>query len=375
MIIFRNNGTLDTRAIKTFGLSSKEGQDKIGRFGTGLKYATSVIARNGGDMTISVDGETYVIGSAADEFRGRQVTQLTINGEPLPYTTDLGRDWEPWMAFRELYANALDEGGDVSRAESAQQACGDETVISVDLAAFEAIFFSMEEHFIGSGEAPLWKSSQIEVHPGRSLFVFYKGVAVMKLKEPAAFRYNLLGYIDLTEDRTAKYDWQVRNRIAMALAQCDDDKVIKAAVDQRNTFEASIDYSACAPSEAFLGGAVAAGANCNPTAMALVKAQIPADADNYTVISTDHPAGEALRSAVSALSRAGGDLSKVRFVLADGMRFYGDHEVRNDMILINESIFGKPERIMVAVFSGYAEVVDGAWPIKRLIEMTKAVAE
>ena len=82
-----------------------------------------------------------------------------------------------------------------------------------------------------------------------------------------------------------------------------------------------------------------------------------------------------MRSAVSALSRAGGDLSKVRFVLADGMRFYGDHEVRNDMILINESIFGKPERIMVAVFSGYAEVVDGAWPIKRLIEMTKAVAE
>ena len=34
MIIFRNAGALDIRAIKTFGLSSKEGQDKIGRFGT-----------------------------------------------------------------------------------------------------------------------------------------------------------------------------------------------------------------------------------------------------------------------------------------------------------------------------------------------------
>lgn len=374
MIIFRNAGALDIRAIKTFGLSSKEGQDKIGRFGTGLKYATSVIARHGGKMTIAAGSEIFVFGTAEDDFRGRSVTQLTMNGEPLPYTTELGRDWEPWMAFRELYANALDEGGDVSRAEAAQEACGDETVISVDLPAFEAIFFSMEEHFIGREDAPLWRSREIEVYPGRSLFVFYKGVAIMKLKEPAAFRYNLLDYVDLTEDRTAKYDWQVRNKIAAALAVTDVEKIVHAAVDQRNTFEASLDYSTATPSDAFIGGAVAMGANCNPTAMALVKAQLPADADGFTVISTEHPGGEALRNAVSALHRAGGDLTKVKFVLADGMRFYGDHEVRGDAILINEAIYTKPDRMLLAVFNGYADVVDSAWPIKRLIEMTKVSA-
>ena len=374
MIIFRNSGALDIRAIKTFGLSSKEGQDKIGRFGTGLKYATSVIARHGGEMTISAGDESYVFGTAEDDFRGRSVTHLTMNGEPLPYTTELGRDWEPWMAFRELYANALDEGGDVARAETALEACGDETVISVDLAAFEAIFFSMEEHFIGREEAPAWKSGNIEVYSGRSLFVFYKGVAIMKLKEPAAYRYNLLGYVDLTEDRTAKYDWQVRNKIATALAACDQEKIIHAAVDQRNTFEASLDYSSSTPSDAFIGGAVATGENCNPTAMALVKAQLPQNADSFTVISTEHPGGEALREAVIALRRAGGDLAKVKFVLADGMKFYGDHEVRGDAILINEVIFTKPERMMLAVFNGYADVVDSAWPIKRLIEMTRVEA-
>lgn len=370
MIVFRNPGSLDIRAIKTFGLSSKEGQDKIGRFGTGLKYATSVIARNGGSMMISVGDRSFEIGTSVDEFRGRSVTQLTINGEPLPYTTDLGRDWEPWMAFRELYANALDEGGDVSRAEEVQAACGDETVISVSLAAFEAIFFSMEEHFIGQHEKPIWKSDQIEVFQGRSLFVFYKGVAIMKLKEPAAFRYNLLGMVDLTEDRTAKYDWQVRGKIASALAQSDDEKVIGAAVDQRNAFEAGIDFSNSTPSESFLGGAVSAGENCNPTAMALVKAKLPVDANKFTVISTKTPGGEALRGAVSALQRAGGDLSKARFVLADGMKFYGDYEVRNDMILLNEAIYEDPARMKVAVFNGYAKIVDPAWPIKRLIEMT-----
>lgn len=374
MIIFRNPGVLDIRAIKTFGLSSKEGQDKIGRFGTGLKYATSVIARHGGKMTIAAGPDVFTFGTAEDDFRGRSVTQLTMNGEALPYTTDLGRDWEPWMAFRELYANALDEGGDVARSETAQESCGDETVISVDLAAFEAIFFSMEEHFIGREDAPLWKSREIEVYPGRSLFVFYKGVAIMKLKEPAAFRYNLLGYVDLTEDRTAKYDWQVRNKIASALAVSDMERIVHAAVDQRNTFEASLDYSSATPSDAFIGGAVQMGANCNPTAMALVKAQLPQDADSFTVISTEHPGGENLRAAVTALRKAGGDLAKVKFVLADGMRFYGDHEVRGDAILINEAIYAKPDRMLLAVFNGYADVVDSAWPIKRLIEMTRESA-
>lgn len=253
MIIFRNPGTLDLRAIRTFGLSSKDGQDKIGRFGTGLKYATAVIARQGGSMTISTSGQSYAIGAITDDFRGRDVTQLTMNGEPLPYTTDLGRDWEPWMAFRELYANALDEGGGVSRSDRAETACGDETVLAVDLPAFEAIFFSMEEHFIGQDEAPIWRSAAVEVYRGRSLFVFYKGVAVMKLKEPAAYRYNLLGYIDLTEDRTAKYDWQVRNRIADALAATDSEPIARAVVDQRNAFEASLDFANWTASDVFLG--------------------------------------------------------------------------------------------------------------------------
>ena len=374
MIIFRNPGHLDIRAIKTFGLSSKEGQDKIGRFGTGLKYATAVIARHGGSMVISTGDERYDIGSQSDSFRGRDLTQLTMNGDALPYTTDLGRDWEPWMAFRELYANALDEGGDVARFELEQDACGDETVISVDLSSFEAIFFSMEEHFIGGDDKPIWQSKDIEVHQGRSLFVFYKGVAIMKLKEPAAFRYNLQGYVDLTEDRTAKYDWQVRAKIAGALASCDDDAICKGAVDQRNVFEASLDYSTSTATDTFLGAAVSSGANCNPTAMALVKAQLPADADGFTVISKGEPGAETLSNGLSILRAAGADLSKCRFVLASGMRFYGDYEVRGDMILINEAVFEKQERMTLALFGGYAEIVDANWPIKRLIELTQVAA-
>lgn len=105
--------------------------------------------------------------------------------------------------------------------------------------------------------------------------------------------------------------------------------------------------------------------------MALVKAQIPADAGNFTVISRGEPGAAALAEAVAALRRAGADLAECRFVLATGIRFYGDYEVRNDMILLNEAIFEKPARMMVAAFAGYGDVVGNDWAIHRLIDVTR----
>jgi hypothetical protein len=368
MIIFRNEGHIDMRAVKTFGLSSKSGQDKIGRFGTGLKYATAVIMRHGGEMTIQSNGETYIIGRQSEEFRGTEITSLTINGDPLPFTTDLGRDWEPWMAFRELYANALDEGGGVSRSETPQPACGDETVISVSLASFEAIFFSMDEHFIDENDEPFFKSDKIEVYKGRSLFVFYKGVAVMKLKEPSVYRYNLLGYLDLTEDRTAKYDFIVKGTIADALAASTHNDVIQAAADCRNKFEAGLDYSSATASQEFLGATISLGSAANPTATALVRAQLPADGGTATVLSKSQPGGECLMNALSVLRLLNADLTICQFVLAEGLKFYGDMEVKKKAIFINEAIFSDQDRMTVAVIEGYAAIAGKHWMARRLIE-------
>lgn len=367
MILFRNEGSIDIRALKTFGLSSKEGQDKIGRFGTGLKYATAVIVRHGGEMTIQTAGETYTIGRQEDTFRGRDVVQLTINGDPLPFTADLGRDWEPWMAFRELYANALDEGGDVFRSEGLETPCGDETVISVSLDAFEAIYFTMEEHFISKDERPKCVGDGLEVYAGRSTFIFYRGVAIMNLKEPAAYRYNLTGYIDLTEDRTAKYDWQVRARLADALAKSRDDDVVRAATDFRNKFESSLDFSTSIPSDVFIGASVSQGANCNPTAMALVRAQLPADSSIATVYSSETVGGKELGVAMQVARSIGADLSECKFVLAAGVKFYGDYEVRGDAVFLNEAIFSDQGRMTLAVVEGYGEIKGKHWLAKRLI--------
>lgn len=371
MIYFRNPGTIDIRAIKTFGLSSKDGQSKIGRFGTGLKYASAVIVRNGGKMTIDSDGQTYIIASRADEFRGQEIENLTMNGDDLPFTASLGRDWEPWMAFRELYSNALDEGGDVERSDARIEAGEGETLIGVDLNAFEAIFFSMEEHFIGRDETPIYAGPDMEVYKGRSAFVFYRGIAVQKLAEPAAFRYNLLGQLDLTEDRTAKYDFIVKSKIASALSRCTDENICRGATDSRNSYEASLDFSTAKPSDVFLGAAITMGATCNPTAMAAVRAQLPSDTTEATVASKASPGGECLLEALALLRALKADLSKCVFVLAEGMNFYGDYDAQDERVFLNQAIFNNQERMNMAVILGYAAVVGDNWMAAKLIGFAK----
>lgn len=372
MIIFQNPGTLDLRAIRTFGLTSKDGETTIGRFGTGLKYATAVIARNGGQMAIHADGAWHEVGVREEDFRGKTVSQMTLDGQDLPFTTDLGRDWELWQAFRELYANALDEEGGVRRSDIRDDPGADQCAIAVTLDAFEAIYFTMEEHFIGDDEAPIWESDYIQVFKGRSPFVFYRGIAIQKLKNPAQFRYNLKGYVDLTEDRTAKYSWQVQARLAKALMACDMPEIVDEVVDQRNAFEASLDFSDSltngTPSEVFLGATVKSGVNANPTASAVVRAQLPPDGSTATVIQKGTPGAKELTHALRVLRALGADLGKAKFVLAEGIPIIGDSDVRGDAVFISEDIFDHQERMTLAVVQGFGAIQGNAWLARTLIK-------
>jgi hypothetical protein len=47
IVVFENPGEIDAAAIRTFGVSVKEGENPIGFFGTGLKYAIAILLRTG----------------------------------------------------------------------------------------------------------------------------------------------------------------------------------------------------------------------------------------------------------------------------------------------------------------------------------------
>lgn len=104
-LVFKNPGHIDPVSITTFGISAKDTESAIGMFGTGLKYAVAVLLRNGYKITIYSGDKTYEFDVANNDVRNKTFNHVTMNGEFISFTTELGKFWEPWMAVRELVCN------------------------------------------------------------------------------------------------------------------------------------------------------------------------------------------------------------------------------------------------------------------------------
>lgn len=217
MITFHNPGFLDLNALRLMGVSAKENDNPIGFFGTGLKYAVATLLRTGHSITIEIGGIGYPIDVQPTEFRGKSLEIVTLAGEPLGITTDLGRNWTPMMAFRELHSNALDEGGSSTSGLITADTC-----IRVSGDGIEEAYRNRDQMFLNRKDEPLFSDSRIEIYSGRGHSVFYRGVCVMEAPEPLAFTYNLLEEQVLTEDRTASSPTSFYSAMIEGLVHSDD---------------------------------------------------------------------------------------------------------------------------------------------------------
>ncbi len=240
MISFQNEGVASITALTTFGVNAKSNENAIGFFGTGFKYAVAIILRNGGSVVLYQGKKCSTFGLKRIVEQGKEFDVVTLGGKQLGFTTRVGIKWEPWMAFRELHCNATDEGGTsfgykVPPVEGA-------TTIHVDgWPEFQACFEKISEFILKS--KPIYQSSGVDIHPGPSSGVFYRGVLVGKLEKPSAFTYNITGHINLTEDRTVKYSWEPGNMVTRAILQCLDPAIIEDAVTTgKNSFEGNISF-------------------------------------------------------------------------------------------------------------------------------------
>ncbi len=232
-LVFSNPGVLDINLVKLLGVSVKDSDNAIGFFGTGLKYALASTLRFGGEITIFSDGQRFDVGGELLTLRGKEFTRVAINGEPLGFTTELGKQWEPWMVVRELYSNALDEKGGTSvqvqdldelQAKSARQ-----TIIVLRGEPFLEVWNNRADYFIAPDETPIQVSEHADAYPhrcgGRS--VFYRGIRVYDARKSTVFRYNLRGKTDLTEDRTARYLFQITEAIERSIITSRDASYIR----------------------------------------------------------------------------------------------------------------------------------------------------
>lgn len=264
---FRTDGLLPiVDAVGTFGINAKPKSDSpFGFFGTGLKYAIAVILRHGGNIRFFVDGEEYYFYLYDKDFRGKTFSNIRMKKRKagflkfsksiaLPFTTELGKEWELWMAYRELESNTRDEGGYTylsTDEEEDPKYCGvsGETVILVhhedfanciepaiklirdeeygDWSPWSAVFLDYYQHEL------VYESDFVDIYDCPSQHFYYQGIRVYDLRNPSRLTYDFKkGQVILSEDRTAKNIWNLQYELASTIQKMTDGDMLEKVLLQ-----------------------------------------------------------------------------------------------------------------------------------------------
>lgn len=234
-VYFMNNGYFDVRQMLTFGLSVKSGDNPIGFFGTGFKYAIAIILRLGGTIKVTSGDEITVFECKKETIKGKEFGMVYYNDKPAGFTTHLGANWAAWQAFRELYCNTKDEGGTISR-----QLQPFETVIEVNCKEIFKALEDKNDYFL-EGEPDFTLRGIAEIYNTSKPYIYYRGIAVKEIKENK-LSYNILSSISLTEDRTCRFQYEIEYKIQQVLQALDNKEILKNILKAGDHYEAGVQF-------------------------------------------------------------------------------------------------------------------------------------
>ena len=248
---FTNPGEIDIAGATIAGLSAKSGPNPIGQFGTGLKYAIAWVLANDGSIEIWSGLNKWTFRTSPIEFRGTTHQQIEYRNEhgddiswlPLNITTHYGAHWEAWQIFRELLANAYDEGGSCT-AHPCDPAAG-HTVITVNCQPLYDLYSERDNIILPPkrGFDHTTPEGCITFQPCNTQF--YRGVRIYT--KPSLFTFNILDGITLTEDRTVKYPFMLREAAGRVVMSLTNPGEIRALLCSKAAFDVDIDFPAFAP--------------------------------------------------------------------------------------------------------------------------------
>lgn len=239
MIRFKNEGVIDIDAVTTMGVSVKDAS-AIGYFGTGLKFAIATLLRNGCEVVLYAGFERYEFSTYVKEVRGKEFQFVKMNDEKLGFTTDLGKNWQPWQCYRELASNTLDEGGTISSVGSEDTPEENQTAIYVSGYTIDSAY--EERSTIVLDTQPIHKFGNIEVHEYNG-YNFYKGIRVAEVN--ALYTYNVLCDVALTEDRTLSSASSYERIITDTIIRCASAEFIEEVIQclSKDKYEEDFYYS------------------------------------------------------------------------------------------------------------------------------------
>ena len=262
-IYFANAGLIDLDVIRVMGVSVKTIDNPIGYFGTGLKFSIATLLRTGHKITLERGDRIYEFDVRTKPIRGEDFQRVYMNDEALPFTTDLGKNWEVWQAYRELHSNTLDEVGAIS-----DKPIKGDTVIKVTGAPITQEYHNRNQIFVNETK-PIAANDFLEIYQGRNRHVFYRGVRAGALPEEARFTYNILSKMTLTEDRTFASQWDVEWKLQALIPTLKNTGIFMDLLGSSDDWDQALNFTMChSPSDEFLQAARANYANMSAPAAA-----------------------------------------------------------------------------------------------------------
>lgn len=220
-----NDGLLDFRLVALMGGTTKsKDKFKIGQFGTGLKYTLSFLFRNNLDFKIFIGNEPVNIGIEKEEIASETFEIICINNQRTSITTKMGEDWTAWMIVRELWCNALDEGGAKWEVTDEIKSEPTKTVFYIQMdSQIAKVIEDWDKYFIHN-LSPISETESYKLYPASDhLCVYKQGVLIYENdKQKGVFRYDISS-ADINEMR--EYRGCLPAEIARAMATANESAI------------------------------------------------------------------------------------------------------------------------------------------------------
>ena len=220
MIVLRNPGLLEIDLITTMGAHVKESDSYLGKFGTGMKYAIAVLLRNNITFDLAIGENVYEFYTEVKNIRGKDFhicyMRSCVDSICLGFTTDLGKNWELWMSYRELFTNSvIDEiDGEVYHCSK------EDSPIPRDNWTMFRIYdeIDIDGVFLQEMDCKLiFGSESVDIYKGSSKYLYYQGIRAKQLHIESMYTYNIKSPCTLSEDRLLCYDFQVSRQLSKSI--------------------------------------------------------------------------------------------------------------------------------------------------------------
>lgn len=322
MIYFHNPGKLELDLVRIMGAHVKVNDNPIGHFGTGLKYAISTLLRTGHTIRLRVGKESYDFTTRKKEIRGKEFELVYMNDEQLPFTLDLGKNWEVWQAYRELHSNTLDEMGDISDQPPRSDP---DTIFMVSGSPITKAFYDRDSIFLRKGK-PDWVIPGYEVWNEPSKYLYYRGVRVYEPSRPTNLTYNRISDIKLTEDRTLAMLSTYYSGIVQAVCTSTYVDLISAVVAPKRgqnsaEWEFEWGYFYGEPSPAFLETVrdLMTRATVSESALKLYRKHRKSKEDDVPVVETSESEDQRIDEALELLRIMGHRMKRDEFKIVESL--------------------------------------------------------